>query len=159
MKRAIYESIRKQAKENMRSAALGVAILWVVVALAAMAHVSFAWATANLLIVFIALTGGVFLALVRVRYTRYRLLTVLATIAISAAYLATLWVLALGLAFDPWIKPDVELRQGALTCRAVYFGERTELKVFETFPLGIERRLSDDMLDDSPEPVTCKRHP
>jgi len=68
-----------------------------------------------------------------------------------------LWVLALGLAFDPWIKPDVELRQGALTCRAVYFGERTELKVFETFPLGIERRLSDDMLDDSPGPVICKR--
>lgn len=141
----------------MRSAALGVAILWLVIALAVVAHVSFAWSMANVLVVFLALTSAVVLALVRVRYARYRHRMVLGTIALSAAYLATLWVLALGLAFDPWIKPDLELRQGALTCRAVYFGERTELKVFETFPLVIERALSDDVLDESSEPITCKR--
>lgn len=141
----------------MRSVALGVAILWVVVALAVMARVSFVSVAANVLIVFIALTGAAFLALARVRQTRYRIFTVLATIAISAAYMGTLLVLSWGLALDPWIKADLELRRGALICRAVYFGERTELTVFETFPLGIERRLSDDLLDDSPEPITCMR--
>ncbi|AIF48836.1 hypothetical protein HY57_17105 [Dyella japonica A8] len=146
-----------QAKEIMRNTALGVAVLWAVVALAVMVRVSFAAITANVLIVFIALTGAAVLALTWVRGIRYRIFTVLVRFAISTAYLGTLWVLALGLALDPWIKPDLELRQGALTCRAVYVGERTELMVFETFPFGIERRLSDDLLDDSTEPVTCKR--
>lgn len=132
-------------------------MLWCVVALALMTHISFVSLAANILTVFITVTGSVFLALAWARQIRCRALAVLATIVSASIYLAGLWFLGMGLAFYPWSEPDLQVRQGDLVCRAVYYGQNTEIEVFKALPLGLERLQSDYSLSGTPEHIDCKR--
>jgi hypothetical protein len=138
----------------MRGSMLGVAIMWILIALAIATRVSFSSFAANALAVFTAMTGSVFLMLALSQRIQRRNLAILYRVALSGIYLIALWFLGLGWVFYPWNKPDLEVSQHGLTCRAVY-GYRTEVKVFRTYPLGLERLQDDYLVDGTPEPMRC----
>jgi hypothetical protein len=141
----------------MRTVVLGVAIFLALVAIAVMEDVSFASQAANYLIVLIAMTGSVFVALVWARRIHYRVLSVSATVTLSAMYLTAMWIVGLGLAFDPWLKPDLEVRGGDLVCRAVYSGQGTEIRVFKALFFGVVHFQSDYLVEGWPKHIGCHR--
>jgi hypothetical protein len=141
-------------RKAMRGGVFGVVILWSLIALALHAGVSFASFAANVLVVFVTMTGSIFLALAWAQRIQHRSLVVLVKLTLSGTYLFALWFLGMGLAFYPWSKPDLEMHQGGLVCRAVY-GDRTEVKVFRTYPLGLEHLQADYLLDGAPDRISC----
>lgn len=97
------------------------------------------------------------MAFVWVRRIRYRVLSVSATVALSAIYLAASWTVGMGLALDPWLKPDLEVRDGDLICRAVYSGQRTEIRVFRALFFGVVHFQSDYLIEGWPKHIGCHR--
>lgn len=139
----------------MHSVTLGVAALWVLMALALAADLSFASLAANALSVFLVTTAGIAVLLARARSIRRRTLSVLATIVLSGVYLSGLCFLGLGLAFYPWGTPDLEVYEDGLVCRAVYHGQYAEVRVSKVYPLGLERFKESYLIDGSPSTIHC----
>lgn len=139
----------------MRRATIGVAILWGVMALSLMARLSFASFAANAFAVVITVTAGLCLLVAWAWHIPYRAASVLATLVLSGLYLTGLWILGWGLVFYPWIRPDLEVRQGSLICRAVYHGEYTEVMVSQAYPLGIEKWKENHWVNGSSSTINC----
>lgn len=139
----------------MRNFVLGVAMLWVVMALALTLRLSFASVAANGALVFITLTAGVSLLLAWARRIPHRAVGMLATVVLSGAYLLALCVLGWAIAFDPWAEPDMQVRQDGRVCRLVYYGQYAQVQVSETYPWGIERFKRSYLVDGSPATIDC----
>lgn len=139
----------------MCSVTIGVAVLWVLMALALAADLSFASFTANALSVFLTTTAGIAVLLAWARRIHRPAISVLATIVLSGVYLTGLWFLGFGLVFYPWGKPDLEVHQDDLVCRAVHHGEYAEVRVSKTYPLGFERLKESYIVDGSPATIHC----
>jgi hypothetical protein len=104
--------------------------------------------------IFLALTSLLCLFIALSLHVNYRPMAILLRVVLSGMYLLTLWVLGMAWAFDPWGKPDVEVRHGSVVCRAVY-GDTTEVRVFAMYTLGLERLKTSYSVDAASRETSC----
>ena len=140
--------------EVMRGATVALVSFWGLIVAAVVEHISFASTAVNCLMVFLALSSCLCLFIALSLRVNYRPMAILLRVVLSGMYLLTLWVLGMAWAFDPWGKPDVEVRHGSSVCRAVY-GDTTEVRVFAMYALGLERLKTSYSVDAASPETSC----